>query len=176
MDDSERVLSAWLGYWGNLSNGAMERWRIISREIAHREYSTGKLLSDTLNFWLQGTFGWYSATLGCSDTAPTIFFDLNRQSESDAISVPVALSGHSKRQPQLIWFGKVVPPNGKQGVEISPDNFKVWLSKARDELVVSLYNLRPNKKKLLEEANYHAVVELDRKPLALVYVRVSGYP
>jgi len=164
---TETVFSPWIDFYGNLTNRTAQRVETICREIEAREYTPGKLFSDVLAFWVEGTRDWYCTLLGLNQSVPTVLFTLSPDTKTDSRSIPVILPRSDQPKPHVFWLGKV-GPMGSTGNEISETNVIATLEK-QYELIVDIKGLQPP----LKAATYHALVHVDGKPLALVYVNVS---
>jgi len=174
MADLENYVFDWLSYYGDLSSRSASRWRVISREVERREYTSGKLVSDVLDFWMTATEGWYSTLLGCARGVPTLVFHLSPHTESASQSISVRASRRGRRLPHFDFLPLAQPACSDKAKLILKENFKAELSDPGDELFVELIDLcDPNKKESLIKTSYHVLVHMDDLPLALVYVCVQ---
>jgi hypothetical protein len=164
-------LSGWIGYYGRMSERTAQRLGMISRDVERRRYSPTKLMSDVLDFWMQGTLDWCTALKGSEQGVATVFFDLRPDTEGDAQLVPIDLYRNPKpKRPKIAWLHSEVSGSGKP---IEPSNVQASLVDDGCALAIDLIQLAEPKKPLAL-GTYQLLVHLDGQPLAHVLISVAG--
>jgi len=160
-------MGAWITYWQNVAQDAAEVMQRASGEVAAREYSATRLLSDVLGTWADGIEGLWSAFLASSSApVPTVLLRVARgATEVKTDAVPVVAPGSADPEcTDLVLLG------GAAGKKIPQANVRVELTAGRDALNVRLTDLR---RLQLADGHYQGLVFIEQRALAAIHVLVA---
>jgi hypothetical protein len=163
--------SAWISYYNQFAESALERFQEIGEELENRTYKPEQLLSDVLGFWWQGATSWWDVMQQTAGgPVPIVFIKMRPDEESASTDFPAPRRGSG--QPTMTPLGKISEPSrapARGAKTKKPDVEVQWLDK-RSCVAVTVHGLDGT---ILEPGLYQASVHYDEKLLAIVQVLVE---
>lgn len=167
MPRSGTFLEALTSYYSTLAFGTLAAMRSAQEDLRTGNFQLTKTVGDAISLYLDASEGWWSALLvTASVPLPTVFMRITANEDTTAAQ-DVAVLVPGTKQPECTDLGRI---GGTDTIDAS--YVAVQASRDRCTITVKLKGLRKQGKPLAAGL-YQALVHIDEKPLAAVFVRVD---